>query len=640
MGLISQLFYFYYISYKIEYNFMIYLDNTTEGQIIFIPRNDQKIEEIKPIPEDILGDYYTKKQADNKFATKTELNSVNELNEIEVITLLNFQITQEQVNYLCENYGTKNIVLKGQFEDEDTFEWLDLIKFRVYGKEDDGNWLAMIGVADGVYRYFFDAEKVFNENDELVWQISREVEDIYKPTVKDVLINDLSTLDGKFRNIEVLLDYGNVVNILNGTQTIYVLNTKEEVINGTIMTYIFGIGSNSNNDLVKYMWKRQNGNIIYSSEVIGGGSNDIVYFDFDIEDGEFNKNDDFNFKTVAQALKENKIVYVNGNLVSSYYITDDLIGYISIVSNNSVNMYDAIFTDYLHNTISVTSQWFTIPNEEEMIYITDELYNLNERVTELENGGTGGGSSNVYTIAKSQLSQEKIPEIVTAFENGEVIIMGNNSPNTKLYGKVISYGGTSLTTDSKSLKLLVAWYYSVLPTNRNVTFKEILINADGVEEFDVNITDLKNRIETLENNGGGSPTYVVGLETVTSMDATKFNEIANEYVNESKEVQIFWANNDGSFTTVDVIEVKVDYRDDETYYGVISALNDKWECDINGNVTYTEIYYDGILQDLRKDLEDLSAEEEDDINKVNAQIKNLQDQIDAILLRLQNNNIN
>ena len=635
MGLISQLFYFYYISYKIEYNFMIYLDNTTEGQIIFIPRNDQKIEEIKPIPEDILGDYYTKAQSNDLFATKTELNSVNEeinnslneLNEkinlskvysvslgsnpnamqhymfnniawyhtednkpvqvnwvddndnviyvdiirydvnirpddvfygtiyganckwecdidgnitytdfstssdIEVITLLNFQITQEQVNYLCENYGTKNIVLKGQFEDEDTFEWLDLIKFRVYGKEDDGNWLAMIGVADGVYRYFFDAEKVFNENDELVWQISREVEDIYEPTVKDVLINDLSTLDGKFRNIEVLLDYGNVVNILNGTQTIYVLNTKEEVINGTIMTYIFGIGSNSNNDLVKYMWKRQNGNIIYSSEVIGGGSNDIVYFDFDIEDGEFNKNDDFNFKRVAQALKENKIVYVNGYLVTSYHINDNLVtGYVSIVDSSSVVIYDASFANFLQNTVRVNSQWFTIPNEDDMIYIYDELDNINERVTILENnGGTGGG---------------------------------------------------------------------------------------------------------------GSPTYVVGLETVTSMNATKFNEIANEYVNESKEVQIFWANNDATFTTVDVIEVKVDYRDDETYYGVISALNDKWECDINGNVTYTEIYYDDVLRNLRKDLEDLSAEEEDDINKVNAQIKNLQDQIDAIILRLQNNNIN
>lgn len=317
-------------------------------------------------------------------------------NDIEIMTILDCELTQEQVNYICENYSTKNILFKGQYQDEDTFDWLDLIRCKIYGKEDDGNWVATIGFADGVYRYIFNAEKVFNEHDELVWQVSKEVEDIYEQTVKDVLVNDLTTLDGKFREIEVLLDYGNVVNILNGMQSICVLTTRTDIVYSNIIKYIFAIGSDGNN-LVKYVWKKQNDNVTFSSEIIGGGSidgsNDIVYFDFDIEDGEFSKNDNFNFKTVAQALKENKIVYVNGSLVTSYYIDDDLNGYISIVNGNHIGKYDASFTDFLQDTISVISQYFVIPNEDDINYINDELYNLNERVTELEENGGGGGTT-------------------------------------------------------------------------------------------------------------------------------------------------------------------------------------------------------------------------------------------------------
>jgi hypothetical protein len=121
----------------------------------------------------------------------------------------------------------------------------------------------------------------------------------------------------------------------------------------------------------------------------GGGSseggNDVVYFNFEIEDGEFNVNDDFGFKIVAQALKENKIVYVNGCLVTSYYIDDDLMGYISIVNANFIFIYDANFANFSHNKILVSSQSYTIPTEDFIDYTNDEVSSLNDRLTTLEN---------------------------------------------------------------------------------------------------------------------------------------------------------------------------------------------------------------------------------------------------------------
>lgn len=238
----------------------------------------------------------------------------NTSNDIEIMTILNYELTQEQVNYICQNYDTKNILFKGQYQDEDTFDWLEIIRCKIYGKEDDGNWVATIGFSDGVYRYIFNAEKVFNENDELVWQITKNVEDIYEPTIKDVLIDNLATLDGKFREIEVLLGYNNVVNILNGMQSICVLTTRTDIVYSNLIKYIFAVGSDGNN-LVKYVWKKQNDNVTFSSEVIGGGSSDgssdgsdVVKYDYGLES---ETHDNYiTFQSIAQNLLNGKVVYI------------------------------------------------------------------------------------------------------------------------------------------------------------------------------------------------------------------------------------------------------------------------------------------------------------------------------------------
>ena len=327
----------------------------------------------------------------------------------------------------------------------------------------------------------------------------------------------------------------------------------------------------------------------------GTPSGDVVYFNFNIEEGEYNKNDDFSFKKVAQALKENKVVYVNGKLVTSYDVSDDFVTGDIVISNlNEVVEYKSRVYSYEHNTVFVSSDSYFALIEEHINYIDGEINNLNKRVTNLENTTPSEPSepiSNVYTIAKSQLSQEKIPEIVTAFENGEVIIYGNNRPSTKLYGKVIALGGQGLTVASKSLKLLVAWYYSVLPTNRNVIFKEIFINADGVEEFDVNITDLKNRLETLENNGGTSSgeKEVVTIEVMDDLSNITPQQLMEICNNIDKQYIIkLIADNIETFNVINTFKSANVYRINILRY--LDTVAEIFYTDGDETVGYNEVY--------------------------------------------------
>lgn len=188
----------------------------------------------------------------------------------------------------------------------------------------------------------------------------------------------------------------------------------------------------------------------------GGGSseggNDVVYFNFDIEDGEFNVNDDFNFKTVAQALKENKIVYVNGYLVTSYFLNEYLLGEIYILANDTIVRFSASFTNFLHTTVEVTSNGFAIPDGE---VINDELSFLNERVTELEN--------NVLVV--SVFNYSNLNNAVTVFKKGGNVIFKNVDSNypdiyVQMSGVVLNASTMMYTISAFSFEKL---YYFEIP---------------------------------------------------------------------------------------------------------------------------------------------------------------------------------
>lgn len=205
----------------------------------------------------------------------------------------------------------------------------------------------------------------------------------------------------------------------------------------------------------------------------GGSSddgNDVVYFNFDIEDGEFNVNDDFGFKIVAQALKENKIVYVNGGLVTTSYIDDYLTGIIGIVNNNFITIYDARFTNFLQNTVEVTSDGYMIPEEENIDYIYNEIESLNGRVTDLENnGGTGGGDTTELENRVTELENKtfnntnSLQNQIYALDSRTVTV--ENDVNT-LENNVLSLGNT-LANNTSSRYLFKDENYTI--SSRNIT---------------------------------------------------------------------------------------------------------------------------------------------------------------------------
>lgn len=287
------------------------------------------------------------------------------------------------------------------------------------------------------------------------------------------------------------------------------------------------IGFNENDELIKATYSNNGGG---SSE----GGNDVVYFNFEIEDGEFNVNDDFGFKIVAQALKENKIVYVNGGLVTSYYIDDNLIGYISIVNNNFITIYDARFTNFLQNTVEVTSQWFTIPDEENLNWINDEVSSLNDRVTELENNGggsSGGGKESVVidlgVTTEPNLTKEQIIEIADNFLSKKYTIkyIDTNESNTDYQlrlidiiavndtrggddpAKYVELVGVTININIELLKWKFQQGYLTTPDSitlekeslSKIVWEYLVPLMSNVSNLETKVTNLENKVQELEN---------------------------------------------------------------------------------------------------------------------------------------------
>lgn len=57
---------------------MIYIENTGDKQRIYIPRSAVEVEYLTPIPDELMGDYYTKQQVDNKVLDlQGQINTTN-----------------------------------------------------------------------------------------------------------------------------------------------------------------------------------------------------------------------------------------------------------------------------------------------------------------------------------------------------------------------------------------------------------------------------------------------------------------------------------------------------------------------------------------------------------------------------------
>lgn len=253
----------------------------------------------------------------------------------------------------------------------------------------------------------------------------------------------------------------------------------------------------------------------------GGGSseggNDVVYFNFDIEDGEFNVNDDFNFKTVAQALKENKIVYVNGYLVTSYFLNEYLLGEIFILANDTIVRFSASFTNFLHTTVEVTSNGFVIPDGEVMY---GELSSINERVTELENISKYLFKDENYTISPTNIISAK-----TALKAGKRVVLNNYFSNSETLFEVIGYDEYEINDEwYSSISAIKGDYLYIWSTEfesaGNVIPRKIYIptnTADLQAQIEANTT----RINNVEQ--------VKILDVSNGMTKEQFNDILNNF---------------------------------------------------------------------------------------------------------------
>lgn len=260
----------------------------------------------------------------------------------------------------------------------------------------------------------------------------------------------------------------------------------------------------------------------------GGGTsdddNDIVYFDFEIEDGEFNVDDDFNFKTVAQALKENKIVYVNGGLVTSYYLNDNLMGYISIIIDNFITIYDTQFKNFLYTTVVVTSQLYTIPNQDDLDVINDELVFLNERVTDLENNSIYLFKDENYTISPTNIISAKAD-----LKAGKRVVLNNYFSNSQTLFEVIGYDEYEINDEwYSSISAIKGDYLYIWSTEfesaGNVIPRKIYIPTNTTnlqEQIEANTT----RINNVEQ--------VIVLDVSNGMSSTHFNTIFNDFKNKN-----------------------------------------------------------------------------------------------------------
>jgi hypothetical protein len=57
---------------------MIYIENKEDAQIIYIPRTAVETRSLSPIPDELMGDYYTKQQVDNKVIDlQGQINTTN-----------------------------------------------------------------------------------------------------------------------------------------------------------------------------------------------------------------------------------------------------------------------------------------------------------------------------------------------------------------------------------------------------------------------------------------------------------------------------------------------------------------------------------------------------------------------------------
>lgn len=178
---------------------MIYLDNTTDNQTIFIDREMQSIENIKPISSD--SNYYTKTEIDTEFLkVNNEIENItNRIDDLEnddklsyVIDITNREgniLNREEALNIYNNFDTHKVIVR--FEQEDTIYSMEIFNviYDITGVRVEGI------LSDSIFAWEF-ADETITEVEPQITPLSAWVEN-YEMVYALATLNNKQTIENR-----------------------------------------------------------------------------------------------------------------------------------------------------------------------------------------------------------------------------------------------------------------------------------------------------------------------------------------------------------------------------------------------------------------------------------------------------------
>lgn len=480
---------------------MIYLENSTEEQTIYIPRENTDTQSIKPIPTDVLADYYTKKESNNIFATKQEVNEkVANLQEqidngggstsnvVYIYAQEDNNITNEQWLEIVENYPNKNykiVTHRQSFEEngkeykKETIVEVIGVDYEQYPQLEDNNGNVYndctLGVISGLYdgtNYIWSRE--FGDNGYEMY-----VNEEFLPSSQQVddLKNRVTELENKgggdiYTYTETEYSYGDTI-----YSSLSILD-YEDIINRfpTQQIVIYNTKGNFKVNIVSFI----NTDTSYKKGLFG-------YYITDYDE----------FGIIRYFVDDRRVYYTFEENIYKYYTELD----------------------------SKTD------------HIRSDMGYLEDRIEELENNGGGSAPINVYSeswnfgynitkdtatkIQRSILTLEQFDEIITKLTNNERVKIKNNYMNVEIVSFLnksdieISFMGFLSSRDKDT-------YLGNFETN-NVLVKWVKENVDGTMVVNVKYynlsylyNDTANAIKNANNALEIARTYETRIDQLQS----------------------------------------------------------------------------------------------------------------------------
>lgn len=390
---------------------MIYLDNTTDNQTIFIDREMQSIENIKPITSD--SNYYTKTEIDTEFLkVNNEIESItNRIDDLEnddklsyVIDITNREaniLNREEALNIYNKFDTHKVIVR--FEQEDTIYSMEIFNviYDIIGVRVEGI------LSDSIFAWEF-ADETITEVEPQITPLSAWVEN-YEMVYALATLNNKQTIENK-DNITLLNE--RITNIENNGDFIVISPVE--------------LGLNENN-------------VFKSPYTIGEWRNLL------------NSNKTIILRMPIQASSMDNIEDSEVNYCERYIIGSDILTGIQLI----FKWYTLYFYNYsddnyipdikLYKTEPLRFDALIDDLDERVTTLDENVTSLDNRVTTLENNGANYYTKDEVNVMKAEVEdsiekvklkatpytiRDDVNEILNLIRNGEstsnpFLVLGN-----------------------------------------------------------------------------------------------------------------------------------------------------------------------------------------------------------------------